>query len=98
MSVRHLGRRFRILHALLLAGGVGGCAMTYDIVKVGADTYQVSAVAAPARGGITGAQHRATVEANKKCDSLGESITVTNVETGHEFPAAGRAIVTFTCT
>jgi hypothetical protein len=25
-------------------------------------------------------------------------VPVTNVDTGHEFPAAGRAVVTFTCT
>lgn len=85
----------------LLLSGLGllaGCAMTYDVVQVGPQTYQVSAVAAPARGGIAGAQHRATEEANKKCQSLGKTTTVTNVDTGHEFPAAGRAVVTFTCT
>ena len=80
--------------ALLLTAG---CAMNYDAVKVGPDTYQVSAVAAPARGGIAGAQRMAIENANKKCESLGKSATVTHVETGHEFPAAGRAIVTFTC-
>jgi hypothetical protein len=74
-----------------------GCAMTYDAVKVGPDTYQVSAVAAPARGGIAGAQQMAVRDADKKCESLGKGVEVTNVETGHEFPAAGRAVVTFTC-
>jgi len=86
---------------LLILSGLGvlaGCAMTYDVVQVGPQTYQVSAVAAPARGGIAGAQHRATEEANKKCQSLGKTTTVTNVDTGHEFPAAGRAVITFTCT
>jgi hypothetical protein len=72
--------------------------MTYDVVKVGPDTYQTSAVASPVRGGISGAQQMAVTNANKKCDALGKSITVTNVDTGHEYPAAGRAIVTFTCT
>ena len=72
--------------------------MHYDVVKVGPDTYQTSAVAAPARGGIAGAQHTAIENANKKCSSLGKSTTVTNIDTGHEFPAAGRAVVTFTCT
>jgi hypothetical protein len=75
-----------------------GCAMTYDVVKMGPDTYQTSAVASPARGGISGAQRMAVASANTKCDSLGKSINVTNIESGHEFPAAGRAIVTFTCT
>lgn len=71
--------------------------MTYDAVKIGPDTYQASAVAAPARGGIAGAQRMAITNANEKCESLGKSSTVTNIETGHEFPAAGRAVVTFTC-
>jgi hypothetical protein len=80
------------------ACAVSGCAMTYDVVKVGDDTFQTSAVASPARGGISGAQRMAIENANKKCDSIGKKISVTNVETGHEFPANGRAIVTFTCT
>jgi hypothetical protein len=79
-------------------GALAGCATTYDVVQVGPQTYQVSAVAAPARGGIAGAQHRATEAANQKCQTLGKVTTVTDVDTGHEFPAAGRAVVTFTCT
>jgi hypothetical protein len=47
--------------------------------------------------GISGAQQMALTNANKKCDSMGKSIDVTNIDTGHEFPANGRAIVTFTC-
>ncbi len=76
---------------------LAACAMTYDVVQVGPQTYQVSAVASPARGGIAGAQHRAIEAANEKCDSLKKSTTVTNVDTGHDFPVAGRAVVTFTC-
>lgn len=82
----------------VVSAAQAGCAMTYDVVKVGPDAYQVSALAAPARGGIAGAQHRATEAANEKCQSLGKSTTVTNVETGHDFPANGRAVVTFSCT
>jgi len=76
---------------------VAGCAETYDVVKTGPDTYQVSAIAPPVRGGISGAQEMAMKNANGKCDALGKQINVTNIETGHEFPADGRAIVTFTC-
>lgn len=82
------------LFALFIATA---CAMTYDVVKVGPDTFQTSAVASPARGGVAGAQHAAIENANKKCAELGKTTTVTNVDTGHEFPAAGRAVVTFTC-
>lgn len=76
---------------------IAGCAMNYDVVKMGDNTYQVSAVASPARGGIAGAEHMALASANKQCDSLSKKIIVTNIETGHDFPAAGRAIVTFSC-
>lgn len=91
---------YAMIRVLLLGalGAIAGCMMTYDVVQVGPQSYQVSAVATPARGGIAGAQHRATEAANKKCESLDKATTVTNVDTGHEFPAAGRAMVTFTCT
>jgi hypothetical protein len=82
----------RIACCAFFAVSVYGCAMSYDVVKVGDDTYQTSAVASPARGGISGAQEMAIAKANKKCDSMGKKINVTNVDTGHEFPAAGRAM------
>ena len=85
----------------LIAAGLvlaTGCATTYDLETVGANSYQVSAVAAAARGGIADAQHTATEAANEKCKALGKSTTVTRVETGHEYPDAGLAIVKFTCT
>ena len=91
------GSRMRLVLTFIVLAMVTACAMTYDVVKMGEDTYQASAVASPARGGISGAQQMALTNANKKCDSLGKSINVTNIDTGHEFPAAGRAIVTFTC-
>jgi len=74
----------------------GGCAMTSDVVKVGPDTYLATAVAAPARGGIDGAHEKAAEAANEKCQSLGKSRTVTNINTVHE-PATDRAVLTFTC-
>jgi hypothetical protein len=87
---------------LLVLSGLGvlaGCATTYDVVQVGPETYQVSAVGAPDRGGLAGAQHRALEAANKKCESLGKAITVRNVDSGYGFffPAS-HAVVTFTCT
>ena len=74
----------------------GGCATNYGVMKVGPDTYEVSAVAAPARGGISGAQAKADEAATEKCQSLGKSRTVKNITTVHE-PAAERAVLTFTC-
>jgi hypothetical protein len=95
-----MDKRSKIRYVSLgaFAGAIMGCATTYDVVKIGDDTYQTSAVASPARGGVSGAQQMAIANANKKCDALGKKINVTNIETGHEFPAAGRSIVTFTCT
>lgn len=74
----------------------GGCAVNSDVVKVGPDSYLATAVAAPARGGIDGAHEKAAEAANEKCQSLGKSRTVTNINTVHE-PATDRAVVTFTC-
>jgi hypothetical protein len=83
---------------LIAISALAGCAMNYDVLKTGENSYQTSAVASPARGGIAGAQHMALESANKQCSSLGKQITVTNVETGHDYPANGRAVVTFSCT
>jgi len=86
------------LASILICGCslAAGCAMNYGVMKVGPDTYQVSAVAAPARGGIVGAHEKADEAANEKCQSLGKSPTVTNSNTVHE-PATDLAVVTFTC-
>ena len=75
---------------------VAGCATSYQVMKVGPDTYLATAVAAPARGGIDGAHEKAAEAANEKCQSLGKSRTVTNINTVHE-PATDRAVLTFTC-
>ena len=76
---------------------LSGCAHTFDVVNVGPDRFQVAASAAPARGGIAGAQTMATKAAAEKCASLGKQVNVVGVETGHDYPAAGRAVVTFEC-
>ena len=75
---------------------VGGCATSSEIMKVGPDTYLATAVAAPSRGGIDGAHDKAAEAANEKCQSLGKSRTVTNINTVHE-PGTDRAVMTFTC-
>ncbi len=70
---------------------------SYEVVQVGPQTYQVSVVAGLVRGETADAQHTATEAANEKCKSLGKATTVTGVDTAHESPAAGHAVVTFTC-
>lgn len=87
----------RFLLLLVAAAGSPSCAWQSEALKVGDDTYQVSANASPARGGITGAREMALKNANAKCSSLGKSIDVTNIETEHAFPTNGVATVTFRC-
>lgn len=74
-----------------------GCAWQSEALKVGDDTYQVSANASPARGGITGAREMALRNANAKCDSLGKKITVVDIKSEWAFPANGVATITFAC-
>lgn len=76
---------------------LAGCAWQSEAMKLGEDTYQVSANASPARGGITGAREMALANANKKCDELRRQITVVDIKTEYAFPANGVATVTFNC-
>lgn len=89
---------FRILICLGSASLSSSCAWQSDALRLGDDSWQVSANASPARGGVTGAREMALRNANKKCDSLGKKITVTDIQTEHAFPTNGVATVTFTCT
>jgi hypothetical protein len=82
---------------LLAALAVASCAVTHDAVQVGPNRYQTMADAAPARGGAAGAQRMATERAAAACAAKGLQVNVLSVETGHEFPAAGTATVTFEC-
>lgn len=81
--------------ALLL--DLTGCAWQSEALKVGPDTYQVSANASPARGGPTGAKEMALSNANKHCASLGKSIEVVDEQDQYAFPANGSVTVTFRC-
>ncbi len=83
--------------SLGIAVALVACAWQSEALKMGEDTYQVSANASPARGGVTGAREMALTNANKKCDELKRQITVVDVKTEFAFPANGVATVTFTC-
>jgi len=76
---------------------IAGCAWQSPALKLSDDTYQVTANASPARGGIAGAREMALTNANQKCDSLGKQINVTDIKSEYAFPANGVATVTFTC-
>lgn len=76
---------------------LSGCAVTYDAVQTGPNRYQVSSVAAPARGGQAGAETRATAAAGKKCVSMGKTVNVLTTDDHWVFPAASSVAVTFEC-
>ncbi len=86
-------KRLTFFAVVLLAG----CAVTHDALQVGPNRYQTTAMAAPARGGIAGAERLAKERAAKTCTDKGMQVNVLSVETGREFPAAGTATVTFEC-
>jgi ABC-type uncharacterized transport system auxiliary subunit len=77
---------------------VAGCAWSTDAMMIGPDTYRVSANAAPARGGVTGALGIAHEKATEKCQSLGKRLVVTETKTEYQpWPPNGIANVTFRC-
>jgi hypothetical protein len=49
------------------------------------------------RGGKTGAHEMAVDNANKKCESMGKQIEVTDTKIEWGFPTNGVATVTFRC-
>jgi len=76
---------------------VAGCAWQSEAMKIGPDLYQTSANASPARGAATGAREMAITNANKKCDSMGKQIEVTDTKSEYAFPANAVVTVTFRC-
>ena len=87
--------KLTFLSALLL---FTACAQSSGVLKMGPDTYSVSAAAAPARGGYSEARKLALTEANQYCDQQGKEILVINVGTGTtNIHGAGSADITFRC-
>lgn len=83
-----------ILAALILTG----CAMSSNVQKLGPDTYMVSAMASPVRGGASGAEMKALEAANEHCDKLGKEIYVTQKNNlGDNGFNQGTARVAFRC-
>lgn len=72
--------------------GVAGCAASSGVLRLGPDTYAVSASASPAEGGAVGALAMAYREAAQYCESLRREMFVVNNNT-----ASGNALVTFRC-
>ncbi len=88
----------RILALLTMGLVLTGCAMSNGVQKIGPDTYMVSGVAAPIRGGASGAQTVALADANRYCAEQGREIMVTNTAGGAmNNIGAGQANITFRC-
>ncbi|WP_434136925.1 hypothetical protein JQR88_25510 (plasmid) [Pseudomonas luteola] len=82
-----------VLPSLLL-----GCAQSSGVLKMGPDTYSVSATAAPARGGVSGAKRIAMTQANEECSAQGREILVKNISQGPSSPFPGGTVdITFQC-
>ncbi len=88
----------RISVAFLACLLLAGCAQSSGVLKMGPDTYTISAAAAPARGGSSEARKIALAEANQHCTQMGKEILVTNIGTATtNLYGAGSAEVTFRC-
>ncbi len=77
---------------------VAGCAHSSGVLKLGPDTYTVSAAASAARGGWASAQKTALTTANDHCAQMGKEILVTNVDAARtNVYGGGSSAVTFRC-
>lgn len=82
---------------VLLPAFLLGCAWQSEALQVAPYTYQTSANASPARGAASGAREMALETANKKCDSMGRQIEVTDTKSEYAFPANAVVTITFKC-
>lgn len=84
--------------AIFAAGVLSGCAISHDVAQLGPDTYSVSASAAPARGGASGARSMAIRQAGEYCASQNRRVLVTNIsgQTTNGY-GAGSTDVMFRC-
>jgi hypothetical protein len=72
--------KFLTLSAIAVTLGLAACAMSSDAQQIGPDTYTLSAIAAPARGGIFGARQVAFKGAAAFCQQSGKEILVRNIQ------------------
>jgi hypothetical protein len=90
--------QMKIVALSVISVSLVGCAQSSGVLKLGPDTYTVSAAAAPARGGSSEARKIALTEANQHCTVMAKEILVTNVVTATtNVHGAGSAEVTFRC-
>lgn len=77
---------------------LSSCAQTGGVQKLGPDTFNISAHAAPIRGGESGAKNIALSKANDYCSKLNKEILVININTkpSSHLPG-GSANINFRC-
>jgi hypothetical protein len=63
---------WKLIAGVLVAAAATGCAMASPVMDAGDGNYLISARAAPARGGATGAQTVAYGDAQKFCAQKGD--------------------------
>lgn len=77
---------------------LSGCASSSGALKMGPDTYSITATAAPARGGIAAAKRTAYEEASQECFKTGKEMLVINERSAQTSNAGGGSIdITFRC-
>lgn len=82
--------------AMVAAALLVGCASNSGALKIGPDTFTVTATRQSIAGGAAGAQASALKEANRQCESMGREVMVTDTAAGFERPY-NRYSVTFRC-
>lgn len=87
----------RLPALLTCTAALAACAQSSGVLRTGPDTYTIAVHAAPARGGIAGAKKIAYTQASAQCDHEGKQLQTISEQTGHDFPAAGRDELTFSC-
>jgi hypothetical protein len=86
------------LAMVVAALGLSACAATYDVAKLGPDTYTVSSAASPARGGASGARSLALARAAEYCQQMAREVMVINMAgQTTNIHGAGSADVSFRC-
>lgn len=89
--------KLKIIAALAASAVLSGCAWQTPAMQLDSDLYQTSANVSLVRGAQTGARRMALEEANAKCTSLGQGISVVDIKSHWSFPTNGVAFVTFNC-
>ena len=83
---------------IAMGATLSACTHSSGVLNVAPDTYSVSAVAAPSRGGVAAAKRIAVEQANEHCSKQGKQILTVGSEGGTTNSYGdGSAEITFKC-